>query len=167
MLQVARTGDQLQGIKRGILELADVIGITKADGDNLQAARVAARELAIAMKLITSDNSKRRAPVLTCSSYTGEGLDEVWDAVTKHRADLEATGTLSERRRNQQRDWLWNLVRDELMETLRTAPQLRETVRAVEARLADESLSAMEGSETILRAFADATPTFHWAKPAN
>jgi LAO/AO transport system kinase len=167
MLQVARTGDQLQGIKRGILELADVIGITKADGDNLQAARVAARELSIAMKLITSDNTKRRAPVLTCSSYTGEGLDEVWDAVTKHRAELESAGTLAERRRNQQRDWLWNLVRDELMETLRTAPQLRETVRAVEARLADESLSAMEGSETILRAFADATPTFHWAKPRN
>jgi LAO/AO transport system kinase len=164
MLQVARTGDQLQGIKRGILELADVIGITKADGDNLQAARVAARELSIAMKLITSDNTKRRAPVLTCSSYTGEGLDEVWDAVTKHRAELEAAGTLTERRRNQQRDWLWNLVRDELMETLRTAPTVRAAASRVEAAIDKEALSALEGAEQLLRAFAEAVPTLPWGK---
>ncbi|MFT3888048.1 MAG: methylmalonyl Co-A mutase-associated GTPase MeaB [Arachnia sp.] len=165
MLQVARTGDQLQGIKRGILELADVIGITKADGDNLQAARVAARELSIAMKLITSDNSKRRAPVLTCSSYTGEGLDEVWGAVTKHRAELEEAGTLTERRLGQQRDWLWNLVRDELMEGLRTSPTVRAAARDVEAAIDNEALSALEGSETILRAFAEAVPSFPWGRP--
>lgn len=92
MLQVARTGDQLQGIKRGILELADVIGITKADGDNLQAARVAARELAIAMKLITSDNSKRRAPVLTCSSAT------LARASTRSGTPSRSTGRTSRRR---------------------------------------------------------------------
>ena len=79
-LHVARTGDQLQGIKRGILELADVISITKADGDNEGEARVSARELSIAMKLISSDESRRRPPVLTCSSYTGAGLDDVWEA---------------------------------------------------------------------------------------
>ena len=163
MLQVARTGDQLQGIKRGILELADVIAITKADGDNEQAARVAARELSIAMKLITSDNSKRRAPVLTCSSYTGAGLDEVWDAVTKHRAELEESGTLAARRLDQQRDWLWNMVRDELMETLRTSPEVRATAERVEAQLADESLSALEGAQEILRTFARSVATLPWA----
>ncbi len=163
MLQVARTGDQLQGIKRGILELADVIAITKADGDNEQAARVAARELSIAMKLITSDNSKRRAPVLTCSSYTGAGLDEVWDAVTKHRAELEESGTLAARRLDQQRDWLWNMVRDELMEALRTSPEVRATAERVEAQLADESLSALEGAQEILRTFAGSVATLPWA----
>ena len=163
MLQVARTGDQLQGIKRGILELADVIAITKADGDNEQAARVAARELSIAMKLITSDNSKRRAPVLTCSSYTGAGLDEVWDAVTKHRAELEESGTLAARRLDQQRDWLWNMVRDELMEALRTSPEVRATAERVEAQLADESLSALEGAQEILRTFARSVATLPWA----
>lgn len=163
MLQVARTGDQLQGIKRGILELADVIAITKADGDNEQAARVAARELSIAMKLITSDNSKRRAPVLTCSSYTGAGLDEVWDAVTKHRTELEESGTLAARRLDQQRDWLWNMVRDELMEALRTSPEVRATAERVEAQLADESLSALEGAQEILRTFAGSVATLPWA----
>ncbi|MDF1487250.1 methylmalonyl Co-A mutase-associated GTPase MeaB [Tessaracoccus caeni] len=164
MLQVARTGDQLQGIKRGILELADVIGITKADGDNLQAARVSARELSIAMKLISSDNAKRRAPVLTCSSYTGEGLDEVWDAVLKHREELEATGGLAAHRLEQQRDWMWNMVRDELMESLRTAPQVRDAARQVGEALASEALSALEGADVLLKAFADAVPSLHWAK---
>ena len=163
MLQVARTGDQLQGIKRGILELADVIAITKADGDNEQAARVAARELSIAMKLITSDNSTRRAPVLTCSSYTGAGLDEVWDTVTKHRTELEESGTLAARRLDQQRDWLWNMVRDELMEALRTSPEVRATAERVEAQLADESLSALEGAQEILRTFARSVATLPWA----
>lgn len=164
MLQVARTGDQLQGIKRGILELADVIGITKADGDNLQAARVAARELSIAMKLISSDNAKRRAPVLTCSSYTGEGLDEVWGAVLTHREQLEASGGLAAHRLEQQRDWMWNMVRDELIESLRTSPPVREESQRVEASLANEALSALEGADEILRAFADAVPTLRWAR---
>ena len=164
MLQVARTGDQLQGIKRGILELADVIAITKADGDNEQAARVAARELTIAMKLISSDNEKRRAPVLTCSSYTGEGLDKVWDTVAKHRAELEEAGTLVTRRLEQQQDWLWNMVRDELMEALRTSPQVRAKAVEVEAKLADESLSALEGAQEILTTFASAIHTLPWAE---
>lgn len=163
MLHVARTGDQLQGIKRGILELADVIAVTKADGDNEAAARVSARELSIAMKLITGDSTKRRAPVLTCSSYTGAGLTELWEAVTKHRADLEADGALQGRRLAQQRDWLWNIVRDELMESLRTSPEVRAVAAEVEGRLADESLSALEGADELLAAFARAVPTLPWA----
>lgn len=163
MLQVARTGDQLQGIKRGILELADVIAITKADGDNEGAARVAARELAIAMKLISGDD-KRRAPVLTCSSYTGAGLDEVWGAVVKHRDELDAAGELAERRAAQQRDWLWNMVRAELMESLRTSKAVQETAKAVETRVSTDELSALEGATEILAAFAAAVPGFGWAR---
>ncbi|NLE98133.1 MAG: methylmalonyl Co-A mutase-associated GTPase MeaB [Propionibacterium sp.] len=162
MLQVARTGDQLQGIKRGILELADVIAITKADGDNAGAARVAARELSIALKLVTSEDEKRRAPVLTCSSYTGDGLDEVWDAVVQHREALESGGVLQSRRLEQQRDWLWNMVRGELAEALRTAPAVREAAVEVEAALATEELSALEGSKIILRAFAGAIDDLSW-----
>ncbi|MEO7589552.1 MAG: methylmalonyl Co-A mutase-associated GTPase MeaB [Arachnia sp.] len=163
MLQVARTGDQLQGIKRGILELADVIAITKADGDNESAARVAARELTIAMKLISGEPEKRRAPVLTCSSYTGVGLDEVWDTVTKHRAALEADGDLVARRLAQQRDWLWNMVREEVLESLRTAPGVRRVAADVESRVAAEAISALEGSAEILAAYAAAVPTLPWA----
>ncbi len=165
MLQVARAGDQLQGIKRGILELADVIAITKADGDNEQAARMAARELTIAMKLISGEPEKRRAPVMTCSSYTGEGLDEVWDTVAKHRVALESDGDLVARRLDQQRDWLWNMVREEVLESLRTAPGVRRVAADVEARVAAEAISALEGSAEILSAYAAAVPTLAWATP--
>ena len=149
-LHVARTGDQLQGIKRGILELADVISITKADGDNEGEARVSALELSIAMKLISSDESRRRPPVLTCSSYTGAGMDEVWEAVTKHRADLEKAGELVGRRQSQQRAWLWNMVEQEIIQSLRTSPEVREVAARVEADLAAEKISAVEVSTDIL-----------------
>ncbi|MFV0428146.1 MAG: methylmalonyl Co-A mutase-associated GTPase MeaB [Arachnia sp.] len=164
MLQVARTGDQLQGIKRGILELADVIAITKADGDNEAAARVAARELAIAMKLISSDADRRRTPVLTCSSYTGAGLDDVWQAVLKHRAGLETDGGLAERRLNQQREWLWSLAREEILESLRTSPEVRAAAERAEQELAAEALSALEGSQRILSTFASVVPHQPWAQ---
>ncbi|RRD45922.1 methylmalonyl Co-A mutase-associated GTPase MeaB [Tessaracoccus sp. OH4464_COT-324] len=170
MLQVSGTGDQLQGIKRGILELADVIAITKADGDNEADARVAARDLSIAMKLVTGDSDKRRAPVLTCSSYTGAGLDEVWDNVVRHREELEAQGVLTTRRLNQQRDWLWNMVQGELAQALRTSSTVQAVARDVEAQLASEELSAVEGAELILGAFAQSLPEFPWAtgtQPAN
>jgi putative protein kinase ArgK-like GTPase of G3E family len=89
LLTLARAGDQLQGIKRGILELADVIAVNKADGDGEGPARVAARELAGAMRSDDARCCPRRPPVLTCSALTGAGLDEVWEAVLEHRAHLE------------------------------------------------------------------------------
>lgn len=164
MLAVARTGDQLQGIKRGILELADVIAVTKADGDNAGEARVSARELSIAMKLISSDAAKRRVPVLTCSSYTGDGLDEVWESVLAHREYLTESGSLDQRRREQQRAWLWNMVKDELMESLLSSPAVRQAGKAAETALDDEALSALEGAADILAAFAEDVPNMAWAK---
>lgn len=163
MLAVARTGDQLQGIKRGILELADVIAVTKADGDNAAAARVAARELSIAMKLISSEAQHRRVPVLTCSSYTLEGLEEVWTSVLDHRAHLERSGSLDERRRAQHRQWLWAMVHDELLESLADSPRAREAGRAAETALDTDALSALEGARAILAAFAADVPSMPWA----
>ena len=110
LLTLARAGDQLQGIKRGILELADVIAVNKADGDGEGPARVAARELSGAMRLMMPGPSARRPPVLTCSALTGAGLDEVWSAVLEHREHLEAEGSLEVRRARQQQDWMWAMV---------------------------------------------------------
>ena len=92
--------------------------------------------------------------MLTCSSYTGAGMDEVWEAVTKHRADLEKAGELVSRRRSQQRAWLWNMVEQEIIQSLRTSPEVREIAARVEADLAAERVSAVEGASDILEAFA-------------
>ena len=98
LLTIARTGDQLQGIKKGILELADVIAVNKADGPHERDARTAARELA---RRAAADDARPgatwRPPVLTCSAQTGAGLDEVWAAVERHRATLEASGRAGRR----------------------------------------------------------------------
>ena len=123
LLTLARAGDQLQGIKRGILELADVIAVNKADGDGASAARVAARELSGAMRLMMPGPSARRPPVLTCSALTGEGLDEVWAAVLDHREHLESEGSLEVRRARQQQDWMWAMVDAHLPDVVRDAPR--------------------------------------------
>ena len=153
LITLARAGDQLQGIKRGILELADVITVNKADGDHEGEARVAARELAIAMKLITSDPHAPRPAVLTCSALTGRGLDDVWAAVLEHRARLEATDGLEARRNHQQLEWLWALVQGELEDALRRSSKVKALAPRIEEEVSSGELSALEGAEEILHAF--------------
>lgn len=154
LLALARAGDQLQGIKRGILELADVIAVNKADGDHAGEARVTARELSIAMKLISSESEGRRPPVLTCSALTGHNLDEVWQEVLRHREYLEAEhGGLAERRAEQQVQWLWALVREELWNGFRRSPQVRDQVGSVEQGIRDHHLSAVDGAQQLLEAY--------------
>lgn len=158
LITLARAGDQLQGIKRGILEMADVITVNKADGDHEGEARVAARELTMAMKLITSDPHARRPPVLTSSSFTGKGLDEVWQAVLDHRAYLEANGGLESRRSAQQLEWLWSLVEGEITDALKRSPRVQGVRTGVEADIASGEESALEGAEEIIRAFVADVP---------
>ena len=134
LLTLARSGDQLQGIKRGILELADVIAVNKADGDGEGPARVAARELAGALRLMMPGPAVRRPPVLTCSARTGAGLDEVWAAVLEHREHLEAEGSLDARRARQQQDWMWAMVDAQLQDAVRDAPSVRAAQRGDRAR---------------------------------
>ncbi|MFV0451248.1 MAG: methylmalonyl Co-A mutase-associated GTPase MeaB [Propioniciclava sp.] len=153
LLMLARTGDQLQGIKRGILELADVITVNKADGDNAGEARVSARELTIAMKLIRSDPHERRTPVLTSSALTGDGLDEVWQAVLEHRTSLAASGDLDARRAAQQQEWMWALVLDDLTTSLQRSPAVKACAGDLESAVGRGDLSAVEAATQILDAF--------------
>src|SRR5260221_5392394 len=115
LLSLARTGDQLQGIKKGVLELADIIAVNKADGPHERDARAAARELASALRLLYDPNAAWQTPVLTCSAQENTGLDEVWERIQRHRAMLESTGELDRRRRGQQVEWTWNLVHDQVL----------------------------------------------------
>ena len=158
LITLARSGDQLQGIKKGILEMADVIAVNKADGDNEAAARVAARELRLALKLTSSSSGARLPAVLTSSSYTGAGLMEVWQAVVEHRATLEADGGLEGRRAEQQRAWMWQLVDDTLLERLRQTSAVKRGRARWEREVMSGDLSAVDGAEAILRAFGARVP---------
>jgi LAO/AO transport system kinase len=153
LLALARTGDSLQGIKKGVLELADVIAVNKADGPHEKDARAAARELAGALRLLQDPNAAWRTPVLTCSALENAGLDEVWDRVQRHRAMLESTGELGRRRRDQQVDWTWNLVQDQLLARLHEDPRVRALAPALEQQVRDGAVTATTAAERILDAF--------------
>jgi LAO/AO transport system kinase len=155
LLALARTGDQLQGIKKGVLELADIIAVNKADGPHEKDARAAARELAAALRLLQDPGAPWRTPVLTCSAQENTGLDEVWETLQRHRAMLESTGELERRRRDQQVEWTWNLVRDQLLSRLHEHPAVRAIAPTLEQQVRDGTVTATTAAEQILDAFHD------------
>ncbi|MET7790921.1 methylmalonyl Co-A mutase-associated GTPase MeaB [Streptomyces sp. NPDC005248] len=153
LLTLARTGDQLQGIKKGVLELADAIAVNKADGPHERDARAAARELAGALRLMHPADAAWTPPVLTCSARESTGLDTLWERLEQHRALLDSTGRLAAKRRDQQVDWTWTMVRDELLDSLRSHPQVRALTPSLEQRVRDGELTATLAAEEILAAF--------------
>ena len=154
LLALARTGDQLQGIKKGVLELADVVAVNKADGPHEPDARKAARELTGAMRLLRGAAAPK---VLTCSGLTGDGLDVVWDTVHSLRSTLDGSGELAARRRQQQVDWTWSMVHDQLLASLHGSPAVRALVPGLERHVKDGELTATLAAERILRAFREST----------
>src|SRR6478609_4905953 len=132
-LTLARTGDQLQGIKKGVLELADIVVVNKADGAHAVEAKSAARELSAAIRLIYPRETLWRPPVLTMSAIEGTGLHELWDTVLKHRDVLTEAGEFEAKRRAQQVDWTWTMVRDAVLDRVLSHPEVRRIRADVEA----------------------------------
>ncbi|MEU9169840.1 methylmalonyl Co-A mutase-associated GTPase MeaB [Streptomyces sp. NPDC048420] len=153
LLSLARTGDQLQGIKKGVLELADVIAVNKADGPHERDARAAARELAGALRLMHGKDAFWTPPVLSCSARESTGLDVVWERLEQHRTLLDSTGRLTAKRRDQQVGWAWAMVRDELLGRLHSHPAVKVLAPELEQRVRDGQLTATLAAERILEAF--------------
>ncbi len=149
LLTLARTGDQLQGMKRGILELADVIAVNKADGEHLDTSQRAARELSAALRLLRGADGDWQAPVLTCSGLRNTGLDEVWKHVQRHRDKLLADGEFEAKRRRQLVEWTRSMVRDRLLEQLDTPPA-RELIADAERAVLAGELTAEQAAGQIL-----------------
>jgi LAO/AO transport system kinase len=150
-LTLARTGDQLQGMKRGILELADVIAVNKADEQHEDEASRAARELSGALRLVRGGTDEWQTPVITCSGLHNVNLDHVWQHVGRHRAWLDEHGGLERKRRDQMVEWTRALVRDRLLARLEVL-DVREAVRAAEAAVRHERLTPDQAATRILRA---------------
>jgi LAO/AO transport system kinase len=153
LLTLARTGDQLQGIKKGVLELADVIAVNKADGPHVADARSAARELTGALRLLRGTGDGWQPPVLTCSALEGTGVTEVWERVIRHRDTLAASGQLAELRRRQQVGWVWSMVRDTVLHRLRTHPDVVALTPEIERLVLDGTLTPAAAAERLLAAF--------------
>jgi LAO/AO transport system kinase len=156
-LTLARTGDQLQGIKKGILEIADVIAVNKSDGRE-QETQAAAKELAGALRFVhrggRSSGDRWVPPVLTCSGLTGVGVPEVWATVCEHRESLGEQG-LADKRARQQLDFTWALVRDELEQRLRRSPAVAAVREEIRAEVLAGTLPAGAAADRLLEAFDD------------
>lgn len=153
-LTLARTGDQLQGMKRGILELADVIAVNKADEQHEDESARAARELSAALRFLRGPEGQWQTPVITCSGLHNIGLDKVWHHVERHRAWLEEDGAgsgLERKRRGQLVDWTRAMVRDRLLARL-DEPAVREVVRRAEAEVLAGGLTPDQAATRIVDA---------------
>ncbi len=151
-LTIARTGDQLQGIKKGILEIADVIAVNKAAGERAKEAEATARELSGALRLVYAGTQGWVPPVLTCSALEMTGIDTVWSRIIRHREFMGSTG-LAEKRAQQQLDFTWALVRDEIDQRLRTDENVAAVRESLRERVLAGELPAVAAADEILRAY--------------
>lgn len=152
VLMIAGAGDELQGIKKGVLELADMIAVNKADGDNVQRAKAAAADYRRALHLTQPASPNWSPPVVTCSATEDEGLDEIWDQIRLHRAKLDATGELAAKRQDQQVRWMWSMVDDRVTTALRTAPGVVEIAQQLEDDVRSGILPATAAATRLLAA---------------
>ncbi len=150
-LMLPGAGDELQGLKKGLVELADMIAINKADGDNAARARVAAAEYSAALHILTPRLAEWTPPVVTCSALTGAGIGELWACVEDHRRRLTATGAFAARRREQQVKWMWALVEHQLHGRLAADPKLRLRVPELEHAVAGGALSPALAADEIVQ----------------
>jgi LAO/AO transport system kinase len=136
VLMIAGAGDELQGIKKGILELADAVAVNKADGDNIEKAEFARKQYETALHFLAPSSPNWTPPVLTCSALEMTGIDVIWETVLKHHKTFTQTGELKANREKQAVDWMWSLVKEGLKDRFYQHPEVKknlpETTKEVE-----------------------------------
>ncbi len=149
VLALPGAGDELQGIKKGVLELADMIAVNKADGDNLARAKAAAAEYRTALQILTPAQGAWHPPVLTVSALTGDGLDDLWRKVLDHRNRLAATSALAAKRRAQDAKWMWAQVNERLHARLAGDKAQQARIKRIEHAVAAGEMSPTAGADEI------------------
>ena len=155
LLLVPGTGDELQGIKRGLMEVADVVVVNKADGDRVNAANRARGDFRQALHMLPPSTPGWETPVLTASALEGTGLTEIWDAIEGHRAVLEESGLLEERRSRQREVWLDSMIEDAALEHFLTREGVTEAVQAARAAVASGEKTVPEAFLSVLESAGD------------
>jgi LAO/AO transport system kinase len=149
LLMLPGAGDELQGIKKGVIELADMIAVNKADGDNVARARSAAAEYRAALNILAPRSKHWSPPVVTYSALTGAGIPQIWDTVVDHRRRMGEAGELEARRRDQQLKWMWAMLEERMFARLRADPVLKQELPRLEAAVAEGRMSAAVAVEEI------------------
>jgi len=149
VLMLPGAGDELQGLKKGVVELADMIAVNKADGDNVIRAKSAAAEYRAALHILTPRSANWSPPVVTYSALTGDGIADLWAKVLDHREKLAASGELASRRGEQQVKWMWEMLEERLFAPLRSDRTLKAALPRLEAEVAAGRLAANAAVEQI------------------
>ncbi len=149
VLMLMGAGDELQGIKKGVLEIADMIAINKADGSNKDRASKAAAEYRGALNILTPVSPNWSPPVITISGLENDGLDHLWQEIERHHQVMKASGEFDERRQNQQVRWMWSLLEDSLMARLRDHPQADAEIAAAERDVRSGVVTAAGAAERL------------------
>jgi LAO/AO transport system kinase len=153
LLMLPGAGDELQGMKKGIVELADVIAVNKADGDNLERARQAQKEYLAALQYLPPREAVWSPTVLTVSAATGVGLRELWESLHRHRSVLEASGALQAKRRLQLRTWIESVIEERLLTSFRSHPGVQERILALERAVAEGQATATQAADELVLEF--------------
>jgi len=148
-LMLPGAGDELQGIKKGLVELADMIAINKADGDNVKRATQAAGEYRSALHILSPRSEHWQPPVVTYSALTGSGIDSLWKTILEHRNAMTASGEFASRRRQQQVKWMWSMLEQRIMARLRHDASVRGKVKRIEAEVAGGRIAPSLAAEKI------------------
>jgi LAO/AO transport system kinase len=149
VLMLPGAGDELQALKKGVIELADMIAINKADGDNLARAKAAAAEYKAALHILTPASSNWSPPVITCSALEGNGIADLWSNILEHRERLTASGELAARRGEQQVKWMWTMLEERLFAPLRSDRTIKADLPKIEAEVSAGRLAPAAAVEKI------------------
>ncbi|HUC50884.1 MAG TPA: methylmalonyl Co-A mutase-associated GTPase MeaB [Xanthobacteraceae bacterium] len=149
VLALPGAGDELQALKKGVVELADMIAVNKADGDNLARAKLAAAEYSAVLHILSARSPNWAPPVITCSALSGDGVAQLWAHVLDHQKKLTASGELKTRRGEQQVKWMWTMLEERLFEPLRSDRALKTALPRIEAEVAAGRLAPASAVEQI------------------
>ncbi len=152
LLLVPGAGDELQGIKRGIMELADLVVVNKADGDRIPLARRARGDYRHALRMLPPSTEGWETPVLLASATEGTGLAEVWESIEEHRALLDETGLLQQRRLRQQQGWLKSMIEEAVLSAFHRREGVEQAIAEAERQVAEEKLTVPQATLNVVKA---------------
>ncbi len=150
VLMIAGAGDELTGIKKGVLEVADAIVINKADGDNLLRAEIAQKEYQTALHMLLPNSPNWSPPVLTCSAMEGKGIDKIWETILDHRDKLTVSGEMAKKRKTQALDWMAFLIDEGLRHWFYTSPHVREALPTLRRNVEEKKTSPTAAADSLL-----------------
>jgi LAO/AO transport system kinase len=150
VLQISGAGDELQGIKKGVLEVADAIVVNKADGDNVNRAKLAKRQYETALHLVTPSSPNWTPPVMTCSALEQTGLVEVWDTIKNHKRIMTSSGELDKKRQDQAMSWMWFLVNEGLERWFYQHPEIQKLLPEIKEAVEEGKMAPTRAADDLV-----------------